>query len=75
MQGMCLGETTQLRQNGLLSVSRFRGLRRFPTVRKCFGYRPALKHNPQGRKGGTVVPPCDFQSWSLGKPVFIGLPP
>lgn len=72
---MCLGEITLLRQNGLLSVSRFRGLRRLTTLRERIGYRCVLMRKPHGEKGGTVEPPCDFQKWLLGNAVFIGIPP
>lgn len=37
--------------------------------------RHLLKYNPKGKKGDTVVSPCDFQSGLTENPVNKGVPP
>ena len=37
--------------------------------------RHLLKYNPKGKKGDTVVSPCDFQCRPLDSPVNKGVPP
>lgn len=44
-------------------------------MRRRVRNRCVLGRNPQGQKGGTVVPPCDFQKESTEKPVNRGVPP
>lgn len=37
--------------------------------------RHLLKYNPKGKKGDTVVSPCDFQCEPLERTVNKGIPP
>lgn len=37
--------------------------------------RHLLKYNPKGKKGDTVVSPCDFHRRPLESPVNKGIPP
>lgn len=37
--------------------------------------RHLLKYNPKGKKGDTVVSPCDFHCEPLDSPVNKGVPP
>lgn len=37
--------------------------------------RHLLKYNPKGKKGDTVVSPCDFHRRPLESPVNKGVPP
>lgn len=75
MQRLCLGETTCFYGNGSLSTKERRRLGELRSMRRSLRCRHLLNYNPQGIKGGTVVPPCDFQLQSTVSPVFIGIPP
>lgn len=75
MQRLYVAGQCTSQQNGMVSeapsrrvsgVSRLRFLRRYTRV---------LSVNPQGQLGGTVIPPCDFQSGFTEIPVNTGLPP
>ena len=44
-------------------------------LRRSVRNRYVLGQNPHGKKGGAVVPPCDFQKESTEMPVNKGLPP
>lgn len=54
---------------GLLRLQRFGGMYGLERIRRI------LKHLPNGRKGGTVVPPCDFQTGVSESTVNKGIPP
>lgn len=72
---MCLGKTTTVPRNGKVSTKRRRRVGGVASLQRSIGNRCLLNYNPQGIKGGTVVPPCDFQMPSTVSPVFMGLPP
>lgn len=75
MQELCLGETTIFYGNGKVSTQRCRRVGRVRRVRRGLRSWCLLNYNPQGKKGGTVVPPRDFHLQSSVCPVFIGIPP
>lgn len=75
MQRLCLGETPCFYGNGSLPTKERRRVGELRRMRRGLRSRPLLNYKPQGIKGGTVVPPCDFQLQSTVCPVFIGIPP
>lgn len=61
MQTMWMDEKGNHTKNGAMQIQRLRSLGRFPSMRRIRRIWAFLNHKPQGTKGGTVVPPCDFQ--------------
>lgn len=61
MQTMRMDEKGNHTKNGAMQIQRLRSLGRFPSLRRVRRVWAFLDHRPQGTKGGTVVPPCDFQ--------------
>lgn len=61
MQTMRMDEKGNYTKNGVLQIQRLRSLGRFPSMRRVRRIWSLLNHKPQGTKGGTVEPPCDFQ--------------
>lgn len=61
MQRMWMEGKGNHTKNGALQIQKLRSLGRFPSMRRVRRVWAFLNHKPQGTKGGTVVPPCDFQ--------------
>ena len=75
MQRLRVGQVAHCRWYGTVRVLELQRMGRLFGLPREERYRDLLKYNPQGLKGGTVVPPCDFQKQSSVSPVFIGIPP
>lgn len=75
MRELCMVEGRPERYNVQMYASRFLRLQVFCSVLRMELDRPALNYRPNGKYGGTVEPPCDFQRWTLALPLFTGLPP
>lgn len=75
MQNLCMAEKGRSRCFEEMLIERFRGLRGVRSMQRMERNRPALVSQPEWQNGGTVEPPCDFQSGLLGMSVFIGIPP
>lgn len=72
---MCLAPRRTKRNNLPLSVEERLCLQILDGMSGGIRYRHTLKYNPHGKKGGAVVPPCDFQSGLGENQVFKGIPP
>lgn len=72
---MRMVETRRPRCYEEMPTKGFRGLRGIRSLQRMERNWPALVSQPEGRKGGTVEPPCDFQCGLAGMSVFIGIPP
>lgn len=72
---MCLDQRRTERNNMPLSVEECLCVQILDGMSGCIRYWPALVSHPEGQKGGTVAPPCDFQCGLAGMSVFIGIPP
>lgn len=75
MQDLCMVEKRRPRCYEEMPTKGFRGLRGIRGMQRMEQNRPALVSHPEGQRGGTVEPPCDFQLGLLGMSVFIGIPP
>ncbi len=75
MQDLCMAEKRRPRGYEEMPTERFRGLRGISGLLRMERNWPALVSQPEGQKGGTVEPPCDFQCGLAGMSVFIGIPP
>lgn len=75
MQRMWICKAEFSRVDGNVCFTRSRRVGRLNPLRGWRRNRPVMKYSPQGLKGGSVEPPCDFQKQSSVSPVFIGLPP
>lgn len=74
MQILSLQKQHCFREHGTmpcLESRRLAGFRSMPILRR---YTYVLVLHSEGNKGGTVVPPCDFQCGSLGMPLNKGTP-
>ena len=58
-----------------LSIKELSRLAKFGSMFRLERIRHILKYNPKGKKGDTVVSPCDFHCESLDSPVNKGVPP
>lgn len=58
-----------------LSVEELSRLAKVGRMFRMERIRHLLKYNPKGKKGDTVVSPCDFQCEPLDSPVNKGVPP
>ena len=61
MQRMWMEGKGNHTKNGALQIQKLRSLGRFPSLRRIRRVWAFLNHKPQATKGGTVVPPRDFQ--------------
>lgn len=75
MSRMRVGQVAHCRWYGTLHVFKSRRVGAVRSLFKRKRYRAAMNYNPQGKLGGSVEPPCDFQKQSSVCPVFIGIPP
>lgn len=75
MQRMYVAGQCTSRQNGMVSKAPSRRVSGVCRLRFLRRYTRVLSVNPQGQFGGTVIPPCDFQSGFVEIPVNTGLPP
>lgn len=75
MRELCLVETRPERRNVQMYSTWYLRLQVFCSLLRMELHRPALNYVPNGKYGGTVEPPCDFQRWALALPLFTGLPP
>lgn len=58
-----------------LSVEELQRLAEVGRMFRLERIRRLLKYNPKGKKGDTVVSPCDFHCEPLDSPVNKGIPP
>lgn len=75
MRELCMVESRPERRNVQMSTSGFLRLQVFRSVLGMELDWLALNYVPNGKYGGTVEPPCDFQRWTMALPLFTGLPP
>ena len=75
MQRMCMVKATYLRGLCLVQPEGVGSLGRVRSMQRSKRYWRNLRLHPSGTKGGTVVPPCDFQRRLAKTPVFKGIPP
>lgn len=74
MQNLSMQKQHCFREYGTmpyLESRRMAGIRSMQILRR---YANVLVSQSEGQKGGTVVPPCDFQCGSLGMPLNKGTP-
>lgn len=72
---MCMDKRPRQRSHFGLSVEELSRLAKIGGLFRMERIRHLLKYNPKGKKGDTVVSPCDFQSGPLDSPVNKGVPP
>lgn len=75
MQGMYMARQCASKQTGMVSETQIRRVSGVSRLRFLRRYTRVLSVNPQGQFGGTVIPPCDFQSGFTENPVNTGIPP
>ena len=75
MQDLRLAEKGRYWSYEEMPTKGFRGLRGIRSLQRMERIWPTLVSHPEGQKGGTVEPPCDFQCGLAGMSVFIGIPP
>lgn len=69
-----MGETPRFRGFRVVSIERAGGLEQVAGVCRSGRCRRLLTYDPNGRNGGTVEPPCDFQMSYCDFPLFKGVP-
>lgn len=72
---MCLAKRRTKRDYMPLSVKECLCLQILDSMSGCIRHRCLLVSQPEWQNGGTVEPPCDFQSGLSEMSVFIGIPP
>lgn len=72
---MCMDKRPRQRSHFGLSPKELSRLAKVGGLFRVERIRHLLKYNPKGKKGDTVVSPCDFQSGPLDSPVNKGVPP
>lgn len=72
---MCMDKRPRQRPNFGLSIEELSRLAKVGGMFRMERIRYLLKYNPKGKKGDTVVSPCDFHCEPLGRPVNKGVPP
>lgn len=72
---MCMDKRPRQRPNIGLSIKELSRLAKLGSMCRLERIRHLLKYNPKGKKGDTVVSPCDFHRESLDSPVNKGVPP
>ena len=72
---MCMDKRPRQRPNIGLSIKELSRLAKLGSMCRLERIRHLLKYNPKGKKGDTVVSPCDFQCRPLDSPVNKGVPP
>lgn len=72
---MRMDKRPRQRPNIGLSIKELSRLAKLGSMCRLERIRHLLKYNPKGKKGDTVVSPCDFQSGPLDSPVNKGVPP
>lgn len=75
MQRLRVDQIAHCRWYGTVRVLELQRLGRIFGLPREERYWATLKCKPSGTKGGTVVPPCDFQRRLAKTPVFKGVPP
>lgn len=72
---MRMDKRSRRRPNFGLSVEELSRLAKIGGLFRVERIRHLLKYNPKGKKGDTVVSPCDFHRRPLESPVNKGVPP
>lgn len=72
---MRMDKRSRRRPNFGLSVEELSRLAKIGGLFRMERIRHLLKYNPKGKKGDTVVSPCDFHRRPLESPVNKGVPP
>lgn len=72
---MRMDKRSRQRSHFGLSVEELSRLAKIGGLFRVERIRHLLKYNPKGKKGDTVVSPCDFHRRPLESPVNKGIPP
>lgn len=72
---MCMDKRSRRRPYLGMSVEELSRLAKVGRMFRMERIRHLLKYNPKGKKGDTVVSPCDFHRRPLESPVNKGVPP
>lgn len=72
---MCMDKRPRQRSHFGLSPEELSRLAKVGGLFRMERIRHLLKYNPKGKKGDTVVSPCDFQCEPLERTVNKGIPP
>ena len=72
---MCMDKRPRQRSHIGLSIKELSRLAKLGSMFRMERIRHLLKYKPNGKKGDTVVSPCDFHRRPLESPVNKGVPP
>ena len=72
---MCMDKRPRQRSHIGLSIKELSRLAKLGSMCRLERIRHLLKYKPNGKKGDTVVSPCDFHRRPLESPVNKGVPP